>query len=329
MTDPTDNQPSVQDQPQIERSQPKTPPNYGRLAALVVSVLALFFALSIVAMFLWHEPLRMHMMGWWEPSIQAPVNAPTRDVEPEIEALSARLAALETIAKTPDPAMAEINRRLTILEQEIRILAANSVQTGVVARLSERVEGLQNTIDEVAAHKQDTQSLLLAIGQLRDAVNQGRPFLDELKTVAMASQDDPEMRAALLQLREEADRGIRSRASLAIDFDSLVPKLTRAAIAPDDQGWRGAIWRFMAAMVTIRRVDGDGQEETPQAHIARAERQIRQGDLGEAVASLQNLRGAALDQAAPWLEAAQTRLAAEQALSALTAEAIDRSARQR
>jgi hypothetical protein len=74
-------------------------------------------------------------------------------------------------------------------------------------------------------------------------------------------------------------------------------------------------------LVTIRPVGADAEGDHAAARVARAEARLADGDLAGAVAELEGLEGAPAEAAAPWLEQARTRLAAENALQGLRAHA--------
>jgi hypothetical protein len=82
-------------------------------------------------------------------------------------------------------------------------------------------------------------------------------------------------------------------------------------------------------LVTIRPVGADAEGDHAAARVARAEARLADGDLAGAVAELERLEGAPAAAAAPWLEQARTRLAAENALHSLRAHTTDLLAQSR
>jgi hypothetical protein len=71
----------------------------------------------------------------------------------------------------------------------------------------------------------------------------------------------------------------------------------------------------------VRRI-GEVEGEEIDAVLARTEKRLASGDLAAAVEMMANLAGPAGDTARAWLERAQGRLAAEDALAALQSRAI-------
>lgn len=73
-------------------------------------------------------------------------------------------------------------------------------------------------------------------------------------------------------------------------------------------------WGNVSSLVSVRPVGAEVEGEGAEARVARAEARLEQGDLAAAVEELEGLEGAAAEAAAPWLEQARARLAAEQAV---------------
>ena len=83
-------------------------------------------------------------------------------------------------------------------------------------------------------------------------------------------------------------------------------------------------WARLRSLVTVRPVGGDVTGDSPEAHLARAEARLGEGDLASAVTELEALEGPAAEAAAPWLAGARARLAADQAIEALRERALAR-----
>ena len=123
-------------------------------------------------------------------------------------------------------------------------------------------------------------------------------------------------------LAERAASGIPTRMVLAERFWPLAPQVVRAEALPQaDTWWRGTLNRLLS-LVTIRREDGTAAGETAAAVAARAEARLFQGDFAAAAAELALLSGGPAEVAGPWLADARARVAAEKALSELTAHTV-------
>src|SRR5260221_356938 len=222
---------------------------------------------------------------WWAPAI-APLLP-----------WSARPAPAPQTAPSGETADAA-NRRLGTLEQRVGTLAT--------ANASEAAASVD-------------PALLLALGQLRQALQGSGPFAAELAAATTLAADRADVKAALAPLAESAARGVPSIAILRQRFDGLAGAIADAGAAPVAAGdWSGQVLGKLRGLVTLRRV-GPAAGEGPEATVAQAENALASDDLAGAVATLETLHGPAMVAARDWLEAAHPPLAAEAALGKATA----------
>lgn len=221
--------------------------------------------------------------------------------------LQGRVAALEERPRAADPA------RLAQLQDEIHRLAQGQEQSG------ERLAKLEARREAGASERGD-QALLLALGQLRDRVQESRPFAAELSAVDALGRGRPEVHEAIQPLAASATAGIPSLAVLTQRFSQeAAPALLREP-APKGDGWSDAVMERLRALVTIRRVGSSGStsRDPVEAAVAQAEAALAGGDLAGAVKAIEALPESAQTPAKPWLADAHRRLDAEQALARLT-----------
>lgn len=224
-------------------------------------------------------------------------------------ALTARLAALEaamrergdSAAAPPSEAVAALVERAALLEQRLVALEARPTAAA--------------TAGEVGA-------VLARVGQLRNAVATGAPYLIDLNALASldaAGEEAPA--AAITALRPFAADGVPTVAGLRVRLSAIAGAVVRAeGAAGEDTWWRRTADR-MASLVSVRRtgaLPGDGAE----AIVARAELHLQAGALAVALDAMRRLGGAPADAAKPWLDAAEARLAADRAMAELEAYAI-------
>jgi hypothetical protein len=163
-----------------------------------------------------------------------------------------------------------------------------------------------------------SDSLALALGQLREALARGAPYDAELATVRAVSAEDQIVLQPLSTIEPHARHGVPTRAALRDRFGPVAAEIARAGRAPgSDEWWRPAFDRI-SSLVSVRRV-GEVTGESPAAIAARAERRLAADDLPAAVAELEKLDGAAAEAARAWLDDARARVAADAALRRLHA----------
>ena len=237
----------------------------------------------------------------------------------EIEPLSQRVARLEEGDAT-------VEKR----EAELRALEGRSERIkGLVAGLGARLDDLEKITGAGVAEGR-AETVVLAVGQLREALKSSDPFVNELQALGAVAGDGLGVADALDLLRPHAEKGIPTLEELRARFDKVASGIARAAMKLEGEGWVARAVNRLAALVTIRRAADEAALDGVEGAVARAEASLKRGDLKASISEVEALDGAAAETAAPWLAAARARLAAEQAMAKLHVHAISllgRSAR--
>jgi hypothetical protein len=208
------------------------------------------------------------------------------------------------------------------LDKQVADLKRTSADAAAVLRLADRVEKVEAGFRDMQARRSSASAQLLAVGQLREALAKAMPFDAELRSLKALAGQDAEMEAALETLKSRAVTGIPTFPVLASRFTALSPVIVRADVLPTEQNWWRKTLDRLASLITIEREDGNTAGSSPSAIVARAQAALAQDDLAGAVAELEALQGGPADQAANWLADARARLAADKAVSELTAHVV-------
>ncbi|MBF0335704.1 MAG: hypothetical protein HQL40_19035 [Alphaproteobacteria bacterium] len=246
----------------------------------------------------------------------------------QMEAKLARLAATAVAPPPPRPEgderarLAEMTQEIAALRDEMGALRRIAVDQGGAMRLSSAIEKTESAVNRLAERRDASPLLLVAVGQLREALDRGGSFEAELRAVRAIAQG--EVRERLAMLEPAAPRGIATRAALAESFREAAAATRRLAVHSFGQPWLGDALRSVSAWISIRRVDGG--DATLAAGLARAGRLIAAGDLGSAVEALRRQEGVAGSPLTPWLEAAGARIEADALVSQAAAAALALSA---
>lgn len=234
------------------------------------------------------------------------------------DALAGRMEALEArLAAGRDPATDEAAAGAAA-EREARRDAALRALTATVAALEARLERLRRGAAPSAGRE---GAMLLAIGQLRAALDRGRPFQRELEALRRIRGAD----GAADPIAALAPAGIPTEAALVREFPARAAEAARAAFADGDGGWIDRSWARLSRLVTVRRVGADAPGDGASAVLARAEALLEAGDLAGAAAALAPLDGAPAEAMAAWRAGALARAAAETALARLAEAALAES----
>lgn len=251
------------------------------------------------------------------------VQVALRDQAARLSRLEARTAAAAPappqLAPTPSP---ETVAAIKSLQDQIAKLSAGTEATGgQVAKLQAEI---QKAVAANAAHR----ALLLAIANLRIAVEGPAPFTAELAAATALAGDDAKMKKALASLEPVAKTGLPTLAMLADRFDRAVaPAILRAPRGQTPAGWWQQIRARVERLVVIRRIgpDAPAPRDPTEAAVAKADAALGAGDLAAAVAAIDDLSGDAGKASAPWLAQAKRRVAAEALLTRLWQDEVAKS----
>ncbi len=252
----------------------------------------------------------------------APV-VPVPEPAPEMSAPAS--AAPVAPAPQPPPAAADLQplrQELDALGGRIDQMARGSADAASVLRLALRIDRLEADLRDLQHRRGDAAARLLALGQLRAAVNLAQPFDAELKTVIALAGADAPMAALLAPLAARAKAGIPTRPMLSERFEALEPAVVRADILPAQGGWSRRAMERVLTLVTVRRETGEVAGASAAAVAARLRARLAAGDLAGAVTQGQDFSAAPAELLAGWLDDAKARLEADQILSEVTAQGI-------
>jgi hypothetical protein len=216
----------------------------------------------------------------------------------------------------------DLSGRIAALDRELRARAAAQ------SELADKIAALERAGQARAAHASADLGLVLALLQIRNAVEAGRPFAAEYDVLAALGAHQPDIAEAAKPLAEPAKTGVAGRAVLAARLRELGRAVAAAGAggagtAKGEPGWGESVLSRLRGLVTIRRLGGDDQR-APTGTVNAAELALAGGDLAGAIAALDKLAGPAADSAAPWLHMARQRLAVEQALRRVEALLTER-----
>ncbi len=246
-----------------------------------------------------------------------------------LKLLSDRLTQLEEEGGSLD----DLRRRISQLEVGTASSKGRAASQAVeierrlssaVAEIESRLADLERQPPTSVGSASEAPATVLAVSQLRKTVEAGRPFAEDLAALSAISDDDPAMRAATALLKRYAEAGAPTLAALRDRFQRIAGEIVRAAKALPENGWVERVANRIAGLVTLRRVDGGG-EENVDSLVATAENRLAEGDLGAAIESIEKLNkhsGPATAVAAPWLADARARLDVERAMTSLHVYAV-------
>ena len=241
----------------------------------------------------------------------------------ELTALDTRILALETAVPTAGDLasgdeLAALRTRISEMTAaaEEQLAAAQS-EAASVARAAEEARLAAEAEAEAAraaAAEREAELQAMAVQRetlisLRSAVVAGAPFSELLGSLG----DVPAV------LTANADTGVPTIQVLQRNFpDAARAALAQATAVDAGAGAGERLAAFLQRRINARSLtpqEGDG----PDAVLSRAEANVMRGDLEAALSELQALPENGLSAMASWLEQAQTRISAIEAVDQLSA----------
>jgi hypothetical protein len=226
-------------------------------------------------------------------------------VKPAVESAAPAQTSAAENAYAPPPALAATPSGAPILGPA----APSGPEPVAVAALNSRIDQLVHSQHRSAS----AAGAALAASELGEAAQSSRPFADQLAALDPILPDSSALRA----LRPLAAQQTPSRAALAADFAVEADHVAVASRAPPKgSGLLKRLMHTLTAVLTIRRVD-KLTGNTPDAVLARAQRQVDDGDLEDALTTLNDLPSAGRDAIALWRARAARRVEIDRLIAAI------------
>lgn len=212
----------------------------------------------------------------------------------------------------------QLTKKLDSIEQKVVTLQNTKAEKAILKSISKRLETVEVIAHDIAPERLKAVALLLAAGQLREAIASGKPFVKELETIkAIIGSDDK-----TTELKNIADTGVMPFSVLKEKFKLIAGKAVWADAKPKDENWHNKLVSKMMTLVTIRRTDENKNKNSTASKVSRAEKHLENSDVKEAVKELEALTGEAKDIVLPWLKDAKNSLKADEILSELMGMAL-------
>lgn len=249
-----------------------------------------------------------------------------------LQRLSSRMKRLEASDETVNAVM----ERLARLEQAMADSDTSTDSTAeqlskTMAEISQRIGSLESGATQstvglaearvLAAHQVQAQTLVLAVGHLRETLRDSAPFTAALEALASLAQGDPDIMRGVNQLTPYAQTGIATMDTLAREYNFTARAIAEAAPQADlktrSEDVLDDVLSSIKSLVSVRKAGTPDQQEAGEGPAKMARARLDAGDLAGAVAVLSALEGPQATAAAPWLKRARARLVAETELSRL------------
>jgi hypothetical protein len=238
------------------------------------------------------------------------------------EDVAAKATQAQQQAAAAEKAMGELRESVQAAKRE----AAGAVDTAALDALQQRVAAVEQTVKAVRAQAEQATvndkaaRLAFSAAALREAVQSGRPYANELAQVKTLGGNAGE----LAPLDQFATSGVPSNAALARELQALIPvlmKSTGTQKAPD--GFFARLQANAGSLVRVSPVNAP-EGDKPADMLARIEVAAAHDDISAALTDLEKLSAAGQAPAKDWIAKVKAREAALTAARQLAADAAQK-----
>jgi hypothetical protein len=245
------------------------------------------------------------------------------------EQLSEVRSRIDTVAssvKTAEEGVRSVAQKVQALEQKpsadisketmhADIASQIAPVSSQIAPLADRVAGLEALQNERVSDAR-TAALTIALSNLKRAVAEGRAFATELSAVETLSPS----KLPVSELAANKDQGVPSLGELQRSFKDVSRNVITKHYQGKSDSFVGEVLSRARAAVQVRPSGGAG--DTVEAQLGRIESALKAGDLKGALTEAQAIEGPAKQELQAWLERANARAAADEALRKTDAELL-------
>ncbi len=172
-------------------------------------------------------------------------------------------------------------------------------------------KSLQQTLGNVPQSELKAAAMLLALTQVRSALNRSDEAFDSdlALLMNMIGEDNVELRASLEKLSPQAKTGVLSASGLQSEFRTIAGDVVAASLKGEDVSFSQ---KAAARMNEILRIEKNGELITgtkTQATVQKADKMMQEGNLDAALKYLKsNLNAKELEPLRPWIKKAEAVL---------------------
>lgn len=233
-------------------------------------------------------------------AIEARIDDITSTVKQDVLAETEQ-AISQAIGKTE----AQVEELRTQLTEQTELQREANEQ---LASLSSKIETIETSDLSTTRHS----TLLLALGDLSEGIDSGRPFGRELDTVENLTPNARELTA----LHKYSDAGLPTTTELQQAYQEAARNALSGAKRAEADGAMGRFAANLSGLFTVRKI-GDVEGDSLSAIIARAEARLESDDLPSALQELEQLDGPGRAAFQEWIDAASAKVDAHRRINAL------------
>lgn len=240
--------------------------------------------------------------------LAAPVKAASSE---ELNDVRSRLDDLSKATKAEDVSVQSLSQKVQALEQKPAPQPEKgAVQAEVASQMApvtERLAGIERTQSERASDAR-TAAVTIALTNLKRAVSEGKPFASELTAIESLSSE----KLPVSQLAPYKVTGVPSLSQLQHELTDAVRNVIVKHYHGKAESFMDEILSRARGAIQVKPTGGAG--DTVEAILGRMEKFLKAGDVKGALTESAVLEGPAKGELQTWLEHAQARATADDAV---------------
>ena len=263
-------------------------------------------------------------------TVRVKLAAPVKAASPEeLNDVRSRLDDLSKATKAEDESVQSLSQKVQVLEQkpapqpekevvqaEIasqiapvaeRLAGIERTQSEKASEVTERLAGIERTQSERASDAR-TATVAIAMKNLERAVTEGKPFATELSAIEKLSPE----KLPVSELASYKETGVPSLSQLQHEFTDTVRNVIVKHYHGKAESFVDEMLSRARGAIQVKPIGGAG--DTVEALLGRMEKALKAGDLKGALTESASLEGSAKEELQAWLEHAQARAAADEAV---------------
>lgn len=234
-------------------------------------------------------------------------------VNAEIGALS---SSMQSLVKTMESKQNE-PATIAVTAAPVDNSAVQAMETRV-SELAARLDSLQQDYERQSVTHAVRLQILQTVGAIEERVEQGKPYADmlpRLQRLAARIKIHPE---SLDVLAAQSEESVSSLSELIQDFSTNAAlALPYSLGAEGEASWSDTLRSNVAHVISIRRIEVATDDNSDEAHIARAEAELRNGNVDMAITHLEQLSADPQTLFNGWMQKAQRYMAVHEAIHQL------------
>lgn len=210
----------------------------------------------------------------------------------------------------------------TDLVAQIKAAARPADVSSAVAPVNARVAALESSVQSVVKAEDNRRAnaerivLSIELGNLKRAMDRGQGYAAELTEVRKIAGT----RFDLTALDRYKGEGVLTLADLARELRPLAHQIIAADSEPGDAGVVDRLLTGARSIVRVRKTSPDSDDKSVEATVARIERAVKDGRLGDVLSLAKTLSPKAARPAQDWLRKVEARQSVEAALATIDAQ---------